>query len=148
MLLSQFGERLNRHLMGRDSVVCLLPEVSISLLVEVVHGGIERVEILTYSQQMKLLAALFNAAPQGIAIGGTSGKSTVTGMAGWIMCQAGRDPTIMNGAVMKNFVTSEALFASALVGENEYFVAEVDESDGSIARYEPGMNVRSLVDPT
>src|SRR5690606_17989128 len=41
----------------------------------------------------ELLAELFNAAPAGIAIGGTSGKSTVTGMAGWIMVQAGRDPT-------------------------------------------------------
>ena len=33
----------------------------------------------------ELLAALFNAAPAGIAVGGTSGKSTVTGMLGWIM---------------------------------------------------------------
>lgn len=32
----------------------------------------------------ELLAELFNAADTGIAIGGTSGKSTVTGMAGWI----------------------------------------------------------------
>ena len=61
----------------------------------------------------ELLAALFNAASTGIAVGGTSGKSTVTGMAGWIMCQAGRDPTIMNGAVMKNFVRADAPFASA-----------------------------------
>ncbi|HQA18504.1 MAG TPA: Mur ligase domain-containing protein, partial [Novosphingobium sp.] len=47
----------------------------------------------------ELLAALFNAAPTGIAIGGTSGKSTVTGMIGWILDAAGMDPTIMNGAV-------------------------------------------------
>ena len=39
----------------------------------------------------------------------------------------------MNGAVMKNFVTPEALFASALVGKGDMFVTEVDESDGSIA---------------
>src|SRR5262245_10035650 len=32
-----------------------------------------------------LLAALFNEARTGIAIGGTSGKSTVTGMTGWIL---------------------------------------------------------------
>ena len=49
----------------------------------------------------ELLATLFNASACGIAVGGTSGKSTVTGMLGWIMTQAGRDPTIMNGAVMK-----------------------------------------------
>lgn len=89
----------------------------------------------------ELLARLFNAAPQGIAIGGTSGKSTVTGMAGWIMTRAGRDPTIMNGAVMKNFATPEAPFASARVGAGGVFVSEVDESDGSIALYRPQVAV-------
>ena len=89
----------------------------------------------------ELLAALFNAAPQGIAIGGTSGKSTVTGMLGWIMHQADRDPTIMNGAVMKNFVSPEVPFASARVGKGPAFVSEVDESDGSIALYRPEVAV-------
>lgn len=89
----------------------------------------------------ELLARLFNAAPTGIAIGGTSGKSTVTGMAGWIMDQAGRDPTIMNGAVMKNYVRDDAPFASARVGHGGVFVSEVDESDGSIALYQPKVAV-------
>jgi UDP-N-acetylmuramate--alanine ligase len=89
----------------------------------------------------ELLAQLFNASAQGIAIGGTSGKSTVTGMAGWIMTQAGRDPTIMNGAVMKNFVSPDAPFASARVGQGGTFVSEVDESDGSIALYRPKVAV-------
>ena len=85
----------------------------------------------------ELLSRLFNAAPVRIALGGTSGKSTVTGMAGWIMDQAGRDPTIMNGAVMKNYVRADAPFASARVGHGGIFVSEVDESDGSIALYNP-----------
>lgn len=89
----------------------------------------------------ELLARLFNASPQRIAIGGTSGKSTVTGMIGWIMQQAGRDPTIMNGAVMKNFVAPDAPFASARVGNGGVFVSEVDESDGSIALYQPTVAV-------
>ncbi len=89
----------------------------------------------------ELLAALFNAAPLGIAIGGTSGKSTVTGMAGWIMVQAEGDPTIMNGAVMKNLVGPDAPFASARVGGGDAFVSEVDESDGSIALYRPKVAV-------
>ena len=89
----------------------------------------------------QLLAALFNASQTRIAIGGTSGKSTVTGMAGWIMDQAGRDPTIMNGAVMKNYATPTAPFASARVGSGEAFVSEVDESDGSIALYRPSVAV-------
>jgi UDP-N-acetylmuramate--alanine ligase len=85
----------------------------------------------------QLLARLFNAAPSGIAVGGTSGKSTTTGMIGWILHVLGKSPTVMNGAVMKNFVTPETPFASALVGDGDVFVSEVDESDGSIALYEP-----------
>jgi UDP-N-acetylmuramate--alanine ligase len=89
----------------------------------------------------ELLATLFNAAPLGIAIGGTSGKSTVTGMLGWIMDQGGQDPTIMNGAVMKNFRSADVPFASARVGGGSVFVSEVDESDGSIALYRPDVAV-------
>ena len=89
----------------------------------------------------ELLSQLFNAAPLGIAIAGTSGKSTVTGMTGWICDQAGRDPTVMNGAVMKNYVSPDAPFASARVGEGAVFVSEVDESDGSIALYRPKVAV-------
>jgi UDP-N-acetylmuramate--alanine ligase len=89
----------------------------------------------------QLLAELFNAAPVGIAVGGTSGKSTTTGMIGWILHAAGRAPTVMNGAVMKNFVSDETPFASALVGSGGAFVSEVDESDGSIALYRPKVAV-------
>jgi UDP-N-acetylmuramate--alanine ligase len=89
----------------------------------------------------ELLAQLFNASPQGIAIAGTSGKSTVTGMTGWIFHALGRDPTVMNGAVMKNFASPDAPFASALVGKGGPFISEVDESDGSIALYNPAIAV-------
>ena len=95
----------------------------------------------TLMTRAELLAQLFNAAPQSIGVAGTSGKSTTTGMIGWILSVGRRDPTIMNGAVMKNFVTPDALFASALVGKSEIFVSEVDESDGSIARYTPHIAV-------
>lgn len=89
----------------------------------------------------ELLAELFNAASDGIAVGGTSGKSTTTGMIGWILDRAGRRPTIMNGAVMTNFITPDVPFASAVVGDADLFVSEVDESDGSIARYVPHIAV-------
>jgi UDP-N-acetylmuramate--alanine ligase len=56
-------------------------------------------------------------------------------MLGWILHRTGREPTIMNGAVMKNFITPEIPFASAVVGGGDAFVTEVDESDGSIAHY-------------
>ena len=89
----------------------------------------------------ELLSSLFNTAPSGIAVAGTSGKSTVTGMLGWILTKMGRDPTIMNGAVMKNFTGPDTPFASARVGQGGVFVSEVDESDGSIALYDPAVAV-------
>ncbi|WP_411341287.1 Mur ligase family protein [Sphingopyxis sp. J-6] len=88
-----------------------------------------------------LNAALFNAAEQAIGVGGTSGKSTVTGMIGWILDRANRKPTVMNGAVMRNFANDTMPFASALVGDAATYVSEVDESDGSIALYRPDVAV-------
>jgi UDP-N-acetylmuramate--alanine ligase len=89
----------------------------------------------------ELNSILFNTSGAGIAIAGTSGKSTVTGMLGWIMQALGREPTVMNGAVMKNFVTQARPFASSVVGSTSIYVSEVDESDGSIALYSPAVGI-------
>ncbi len=88
------------------------------------------IKILTRGQ---MLAALFNDADQGIAVAGTSGKSTVTGMVGTIMAGLGRDPTVVNGGGVINFYGA----SSIRTGRNDVFVAEMDESDGSIAHYKP-----------
>jgi len=96
---------------------------------------------LDHLTRPQFLARLLNSAQRSVAVGGTSGKSTVTGMIGWILHACHRQPTVMNGAVMKNFVTPAAPFASALVGDPELFVSEVDESDGSIALYQPEIAV-------
>ncbi len=96
---------------------------------------------LPHLRRPQLLAQLLNSAQSSVAVAGTSGKSTVTGMIGWILHACHRQPTVMNGAVMKNFVTPSAPFASAIVGDPELFVSEVDESDGSIALYTPQVAV-------
>ena len=114
-------------------------EASVPDMVRAAELGNERMT------RAELNAALFNAAPQSIGVAGTSGKSTVTGMIGWILHACGRDPTVMNGAVMKNFVSSDAPFASALVGAGDTYVSEVDESDGSIALYRPRVAVLNNV---
>ncbi len=88
-----------------------------------------------------LLARLFNLSQRRVAVAGTSGKSTVTGMLGYILFHMGEQPTVMNGAVMRDFVSFNNPYASALVGNGGLFVAEADESDGSIALYEPDVAV-------
>jgi UDP-N-acetylmuramate--alanine ligase len=94
--------------------------------------------IMTRAQ---LLARLFNRAALGVGVAGTSGKSTTVGMIGWILHCAGKSPTIMNGADMRNFIDSGAPFASARVGDGDIFVSEVDESDGSIELFRPNVAV-------
>ncbi len=90
-------------------------------------------------KRAELLAELCNTA-QGVAIGGTSGKSTVTAMAGHILVQAGRDPTVVNGAVMLDAVRPPFL-GNAVCGVSDLVVAEADESDGTIALYRPQVGV-------
>ena len=60
-------------------------EASVPDMVRAAELGNERMT------RAELNAALFNAAPQSIGVAGTSGKSTVTGMIGWILHACGRD---------------------------------------------------------
>ena len=131
-LFSQDGSGLAE---GMTLVTSAAVEESIPDVVRARELGLEH---LTRPQ---LLAKLLNAAQRSVAVGGTSGKSTVTGMIGWILHACHLQPTVMNGAVMKNFASPSSPFASALVGDPELFVSEVDESDGSIALYHPTVAV-------
>ena len=124
---------------GMTLVTSAAVEPTITDVVRATELGLDR---LTRPQ---LLAQLLNAAQKSVAVGGTSGKSTVTGMIGWILHACHRQPTVMNGAVMKNFVSPSSPFSSALVGDPELFVSEVDESDGSIALYRPSVAVLTNV---
>lgn len=93
---------------------------------------------LSVIKRAELLARMFNAA-RGVAIAGTSGKTTVCAMAGWIFTACGRDPVIVNGGVMRNFDDN------ARAGSGAWFIAETDESDGSIALYTPEIAVLNNV---
>lgn len=82
----------------------------------------------------ELLAEIFNDS-RGIAIGGTSGKSTVTGMLSHILHETGHQPTVMNGAKMLNSGSN------ACIGNDDLFMIEACESDGSIDLYRPEIAV-------
>ena len=71
-----------------------------------------------------------------VAIAGTSGKSTVTGMAGWILECAGLDPNVVNGAPVLNWVT-ERCVGNTRIGASDLWVIEADESDRSLLAYQP-----------
>ncbi len=70
-----------------------------------------------------------------IGVAGTHGKTTTSSMIGYMLVAAGVDPTIVVGGEVT------AWDGNARVGKSEYFVAEVDESDGSIVKHSPKMGI-------
>jgi UDP-N-acetylmuramate--alanine ligase len=71
-----------------------------------------------------------------VAITGTCGKSTVTGMVGWILEQLGADPTVVNGAPVLNWRTDECI-GNVRIGKSALWVIEADESDRSLLQFHP-----------
>jgi UDP-N-acetylmuramate--alanine ligase len=66
-----------------------------------------------------------------IAIAGAHGKTTTTSLAAAVLEEAGLDPTVVVGGQIKSLRTNVKL------GEGEFLVAEVDESDGNFVRLSP-----------
>lgn len=71
-----------------------------------------------------------------VAVTGTSGKTTVTGMVGWILQQLGLDPTVVNGGTVLNWAVEDRI-GNARQGRSDLWVIEADESDRSLLRYSP-----------
>jgi UDP-N-acetylmuramate--L-alanine ligase len=86
------------------------------------------------------MLAHFVAAHRTIAVTGTSGKSTVTGMIFEILRGAGRDPSVITGGDLP-LLQSERLPGNAYAGASDLLVVEADESDGSLVRYAPAVGV-------
>jgi len=75
-----------------------------------------------------------------VAIAGTSGKSTVTGMAFHILQTAGRSPSLASGANLLS-LRRRGLVGNAWKGESDLLVMEADESDGTLTRYAAAVGV-------
>ncbi len=76
----------------------------------------------------------------GIAISGTSGKSTVAAMVATMLRTLGKDPTYYGGAMLIGHESCPAL-ANAYCGTGPYFCAEADESDSSFLEFHPKLSV-------
>lgn len=80
--------------------------------------------------------ASISAEHDSIAIAGTSGKSTVSGMLGHTMHALGMEPGLISGGRVKNLRT-DSNPGNVLHGGSAILVMEADESDGSIVNYRP-----------
>lgn len=90
---------------------------------------------LAIRRRAELLADILRA-HNGIAIAGTSGKTTVTAMTAHIFYVCGKDPTMINGGISLNRYRRQAP-SNLLLGRGEECIVEADESDGSIQLYTP-----------
>jgi UDP-N-acetylmuramate-alanine ligase len=86
-----------------------------------------------------LLSALVSGS-RCIAVTGTSGKSTVTGMIGWILDQAGESPVVINGAPILNWADDDRV-GNFHAGSSAWSVVEADESDRSVLKFKPDWGV-------
>ncbi len=77
---------------------------------------------------------------RGIAVAGTHGKTTTTGLITSIFQAAGLDPTFVVGGLLK----SEG--RNAKLGDGKYLIAEADESDASFLFLQPMVAVITNVD--
>jgi UDP-N-acetylmuramate--alanine ligase len=68
---------------------------------------------------------------QGVAIGGTHGKTTTTSLTGMVLTEAGFDPTIIVGGQVR------ILGTNARLGKGDFLVAEADEFDRSFLELTP-----------
>ncbi|MEZ5888777.1 MAG: Mur ligase family protein [Xanthobacteraceae bacterium] len=82
----------------------------------------------------------FVASHRTIAVTGTSGKSTVTGMIFEILRGADRDPSVITGGDLPA-LQADGLPGNAYAGDSDLLVVEADESDGSLVRYAPAVGV-------
>lgn len=70
-----------------------------------------------------------------IGFSGTHGKTTTSGMASYVLDKAGLSPSFVDGGIVPE------LHTNAQHKNGKYFIAELDESDGTITKYSPDILV-------
>ncbi|MCP4570852.1 MAG: hypothetical protein GY838_00725 [bacterium] len=91
------------------------------------------------------LLAEYVASHRTVAVSGTSGKSTVTGMVFAILRQAGRAPGLLTGGALTDLRSDvhpgNAWAPGPAADGPPWLVIEADESDGSLVRYRPWLGL-------
>ena len=70
-----------------------------------------------------------------IGFSGTHGKTTTSGLASYVLEKAGLQPSFVDGGIVPDINTNAQHMAGT------YFIAELDESDGTIVKYSPDILV-------
>ncbi|MDD5432193.1 MAG: UDP-N-acetylmuramate--L-alanine ligase [Candidatus Omnitrophica bacterium] len=75
-----------------------------------------------------------------VAVSGSHGKTTTTSLISYLLIEAGLNPTVAVGGILRNIGTN------AFFGNGKFFVAEADESDGSFLYYRPKYSIVTNID--
>jgi UDP-N-acetylmuramate--alanine ligase len=100
-----------------------------------------RATLIPVIPRAEMLAELMRLNKFGIAVAGSHGKTTTTSLIGWLLAEAGLDPTVIIGGRVDSFGGT-----NAKLGEGEFLVAEADESDGSFLKLSPVLEVVTNID--
>lgn len=103
---------------------------------EIAEANTRGVPVITYPDA---LAEIFNSS-FGIAVCGSHGKSTTAAMLGYILEQAGFDPSVVVGSRINKWGSN------ARAGSSKYFIIEADEYKESFLRYKPKIIVLTNID--
>lgn len=104
---------------------------------ELLEAKKQNIPIIHRSQLLEALMSGFGERKKQFSIGvtGTHGKTTTSGMTAFLFEKAGCDPSFAIGGQLPYFdINSKA-------GNGDYFVSELDESDGSIELYTPDISI-------
>ena len=80
-----------------------------------------------------------------LAVAGTAGKTTTTGMLGWTLEQLGADPTVVNGGALVAWADARHVGNVRRGGASAPWVLEVDESDRSLLNFRPEWSILTNV---
>jgi UDP-N-acetylmuramate--alanine ligase len=130
-LTPQDGSGLN------DATSC----IAVSTAIESDNADIREAQRLNIPivHRAEMLARLA-AGKRLLAVTGTAGKTTVTGMIGHICAEAGLDPVVVNGGAITNWQAPDRV-GNVRKGHGSLWIIEADESDRSLLSFRPHFSV-------
>jgi UDP-N-acetylmuramate--alanine ligase len=121
---------------------------------ELMEANARGLKILTYPETLNIISK----EKYTIAVSGTHGKTTVTAMVAKIMIDAGLDPTVIVGSLIKfpevspqgakrgEVSPQETFESNFIMGKSKYLVVEADEYKKSFHNLEPSILVINNLD--
>lgn len=115
----------------KENMIVVASSAIRSSNVEIIRAKELGLNIYHRSDILKMISDEFSENENACFIGysGTHGKTTTSGLASYILSKAGLSPSFVVGGIIPDINTNGAY------NGNRYFIAELDESDGTIQKY-------------